>query len=480
MKIGMERTLVVVAPALLVASDPGYRSVASRQILDALAAVGPFAREVGTGVYASAVRRAVRYFGGEAPFALATRQAVEDAVGHDGIGSATGVADGMVAAFLAACTAVGNDTVVVPQRGVPAFLAPLPVNILAGDSLRPNVLGVATLGNLAALPERDVLNRFGRDILYCQQIATGKQGELTPAIHASIMSWLLAGLQEGKELPRAKRYSLEIPSQQDEPSNWRDEQAYAAINEVFRSMGYGSVRIGKLRGGRYPAERAEQVAWIPQEMSNHTHISSWHEQDRNAENPAIKELQVGTPRVVPLAMRSRGQDKLELGPLGMPEAWPDRITSTGPEPAALGTPEAWPGYLPAPSPIVLHKEPAPVIVSVRRGEKVQVCANGEISGEPYLLALRGNARIAISSWAGPWIYEGRWWEQNIQAYSQDCRASSHAGYRSGRRSQSMQSMHIQSAFSILRQARIQVATASGIGYLLLEEGDRWYIEATYD
>ncbi len=512
MEIGMERTLVIITPALLYAGDLDYRSLAPMQVCNALAAVGPSFREVNIGIYSSTIWREPRYFGGEESFAAAAKQAVEDATRDNGVGTTAGVADGMVAALLAACMAVGNGTIVVPQGETPDFLAPLPVHILTGCALHPDILGIDTFGDLARLPEKDVLNRFGRNILYCRQIATGKQGKLTPTIYDSIMKWLAVCLQDGKEPFSAKEHDPGIASRPDgvaskrhgipnrwsEPPSQQDGQACIAIYDVYRSMGYGSVSMGKLHGGRYPAERAEQIAWTPKEMSSH--VPGWHEpgqislgKTENAVDAGKKNLQLDTSHVAPPAGYVNGQGRSGIGFIGKPEVWLDCAANAGP-PSSMDMPEVWSGYLPGPSPVVLYRNPTPVAVRDRKGERVRVYSNGEVSGEPYLLVIGRNAQVWISSWAGPWVFEGRWWERNAYG-SHRCHSTgacsthstgNHAAKSAGHRSQGkygmqgIQSTRTQNAYSALRQARIQVVTVSGIGYLLLEEGGYWYMEATYD
>ena len=92
-----------------------------------------------------------------------------------------GIADGPFAAALAA--EVARPTAVIPPGGTPAFLAPLPAATLDRPELVDVLgrLGLRTLGALAALPERDVLARFGREGQAAWRLAAGLD-ERPPAL----------------------------------------------------------------------------------------------------------------------------------------------------------------------------------------------------------------------------------------------------------------------------------------------------------
>lgn len=83
-----------------------------------------------------------------------------------------------------------NEGAIVGARGARAFLAPLPVGILrhrlgdewTGATLTDTLerLGVGTLGDLAALPESAVADRFGRPGLRALRMARGDDEPLRP------------------------------------------------------------------------------------------------------------------------------------------------------------------------------------------------------------------------------------------------------------------------------------------------------------
>ena len=65
---------------------------------------------------------------------------------------------------------------------------------------------------------------------------------------------------------------------------------------------------------------------------------------------------------------------------------------------------------------------------------------------PTRLSIDRGPWEAITGWAGPWTADERWWDPSAHR----------------------------------RLARLQVVVGSGAAYLLLLEGGRWGVEASYD
>ncbi len=113
-----------------------------------------------------------------------------------------GVAPSSFCAFAAARTArPGRGAKIVPAGAERAFLAPLAVSLLPGPlaaELCPALerLGVTTLGELAALPARDVADRFGAPGLRARGLAAGGGEPLRPRPPGEVLS-------EDIELPEA-------------------------------------------------------------------------------------------------------------------------------------------------------------------------------------------------------------------------------------------------------------------------------------
>ena len=151
-------------PGLVVVEhDPARDARAFEPVVVAVEAFCPGVEIVRPGVCAFATRGPSRYFGGD--HALAAR--VVSVVGRS---CRVGVADGGFAAEQAA-----RRDLVVPPGESAAFLAPLPVRVLEQPDLTDLLrrLGVATLGDLAALPVAAVVGRFGPDGLRAHRLASG-------------------------------------------------------------------------------------------------------------------------------------------------------------------------------------------------------------------------------------------------------------------------------------------------------------------
>jgi nucleotidyltransferase/DNA polymerase involved in DNA repair len=103
----------------------------------------------------------------------------------------------------------------------------------------------------------------------------------------------------------------------------------------------------------------------------------------------------------------------------------------------------WPGRIPTPAPAVVHPSPLRAELADRRGEPVAVSARGLLSATPEALSVEGGPWATVTAWAGPWPSEERWWSRTRR-----------------------------------RGARVQAVTGTD-AYLLLVEGGRWWVEATY-
>jgi DNA polymerase IV len=92
--------------------------------------------------------------------------------------ASVGVAANKFLAKLASDLRKPDGLVVVPPQGVPGFLAPLPVGRIWGVGAkaeeRLHALGVRTIGQLAALPERVLIDHFGKVGRHVWQLAQGQ------------------------------------------------------------------------------------------------------------------------------------------------------------------------------------------------------------------------------------------------------------------------------------------------------------------
>jgi protein ImuB len=135
-----------------------------------------------------------------------------------------------------------------------------------------------------------------------------------------------------------------------------------------------------------------------------------------------------------------------------------RLVAWGDEPAPLHSPEQpWPGRLPAPAPTVLLDPPRPIQVLDEAGRSVLVTERGAVPMPPATLLLPGDRPRPITSWAGPWPVDERWWTREH-------------GHREDRRSV---------------RARFQLVDVQGQAYLACctltaDQPPSWTLEGRYD
>ena len=110
------------------------------------------------------------------------------------------------------------------------------------------------------------------------------------------------------------------------------------------------------------------------------------------------------------------------------------------------------GPIPAPVPTVLIDPPRPVRVLDGDGRPVRVTDRGAVPMPPAQFAFDdGSPTIAITSWAGPWPVDERWWDPA----------------------------------SARQVARFQLVDVQGRAYLVscemdADHGPRWQLVACYD
>lgn len=161
---------------VVVGHDPDRDARFFEPVVVAVESSAPGVEVVRPGLAAVAARGPSRYYGGDAATA---RQLAGGIACAAGISARVGVADGLLAATLAAqhpgSSHPVDEPVVVPAGGSAAFLAGQPVGALnrpdLADLLRR--LGIRTLGDFAALPAYDVAGRFGADGADARRLARG-------------------------------------------------------------------------------------------------------------------------------------------------------------------------------------------------------------------------------------------------------------------------------------------------------------------
>ncbi len=436
-----------------------------------------------------------RYFGGDRSLAGQVVDAVTSSLeGTPGVLVTVGVADGPFAAGHAARTAYvaarrGDPPVWIVEPGeTAAYLAPLALSALDEPELVDVLrrLGLHTLGDLAALPARDVLGRFGPVGAEAHRLANGLDArplhtappppdlvvsaELDPpAEQVAAAAFVARGLAD--ELHRrldargsvCTRLVVVAETENGERSErvWRHAEAGGPGNRGGGlSAGAIADRVRWQLDGwinasvrRRPTSGIVHLQLHPDEVvaADGRQLGFWGAgfggRDAGAADRAIRAIArvqglLGADAVtVPEYAGGRDPDEqLRLIPAAAvdlsaerPSARPDWVTAP------------WPGRLPNPSPATVHPTPLPAEVLDDTGRVVMVDGRCTPTAAPARLRIDGRNR-RIRSWAGPWPVDERWWDPERHS----------------------------------RRARFQLVTDDGIARLVVLERGRWSVTATYD
>ncbi len=355
---------MVRCPDLLVDGELGREQRASQRVQAAAEDFSPSAELVRPGIVAVPTRGPARYFGGDAALARQVAAAVAAVAGADGTAgrAEVGVADGLFAAVLAARAAgPAGAPVVIPPAGSAAFLAPWPVDTLERPELADLLhrLGIGELERFAALPARQVLARFGNDGAACHRVARAEDGELP--------GWRQvrrdpAGIPPRPATRRGADTGTRLTRAARQFGFWgeaaaAEARAGQAITAVQQLLGPEAAMLGRLQGGRGPAERIRLVPCPA------------------ATGPATISNSAATPGSAP-------------GP-------------------AAGSP--WPGQVPSPAPALVFVPPRPAQLQGTGNRPVGVSAAGLATTAPGRLSVEAGPWTAVVAWAGPWPSDERWW-----------------------------------------------------------------------
>ncbi len=470
-------------PALQVLDrDVDRDARAFEPVVLALEAFAPRIELTRPGRCAFPTRGPSRYFGGDHALAEQVVEAVRAVLGRPVV--TVGVADGPFAAAHASRTARlvalgGGPPVRVVAAGATAdYLAPLPLAALDRPELVDVLvrLGLHTLGDLAALPAADVLGRFGPVGAEAHRLARGLDAQLPatgpppadlavsadldpPAEQVAPIAFVARGLAD--ELHRrlegrgsaCSRIVVIAETEHGERSErvWRHAEAgtsgaltAGAITDRVRWQMDGwlhaPVRQRPTAGIVHLEIRPEEV--VP---ADGRQLGFWGG-DTGAADRAVRAIArvqglLGVDAVsVPEYVGGRDPgEQLRLVPAGAVDLTRGRVTVHDRADAP------WPGRLPNPSPATVHAVAEPVDVLDRTGRAVVVDGRCEPTAAPAGLRAGGRLR-RITSWAGPWPVDERWWD--VEHHS--------------------------------RRARFQVVTDDGIARLVVLERGRWSVAATYD
>ncbi|MEU5900235.1 DNA polymerase Y family protein [Streptomyces venezuelae] len=410
------------------------------------------------GLIVAPARGPVRYWRGEAAFV----ERLVDAVAEQGYPARCGIAATVFAAALAA--RAGR---IVPAGEDAAWLAPFPVGVLGlvrhTDLLQR--LGIATVGQFAALPADKVAARLGPDGQMAHRSAQG--------LEARPLSVRSAGadysVARDFDPPEARLEPLGFTARsmaEDLHQRLVAAGVVCARVEVSVELADGRTlcRLFRHEGRLSPLAVADRIRGV---------LTAWHEDGTltpRGEGGILRlilrpeQLSPATGRQDALvgerltpADVERAASRLQalLGhqavtqlALGGGRGPADRVRRVPyGDVAAPQLPQGpWPGQLPAPHPAHVFPARRTAVLTDAEGRPVAVSARLALSAPPAVLSVDGQAeRVEVTGWAGPWPVWEHWWDRDLAQ----------------------------------RLARLQVTTASGRAWLLAVERERWWAEALY-
>jgi len=460
-------------PSLVVLDhDPARDARAFEPIVATLDVLTPRVEITSPGEVAFPTRGPSRFFGGDDALVARTHAVVLEALGERGTVT-VGIADGIFAATLAAQT--DRPTVVIPPGSTPGFLAHLPLARLDRPALVDVLdrLGLHTLGALAALPERDVLARFGWEGQTAWRLAGGLD-ERPPALAPPPADLTVSvELDPPADTVAPAAFLARGLAEELHQRLWaRGSACTRVVIGAETEHGEHIERVWRAEGALTAAAIADRLRW---------QLDGWvGGSARHRPTAGISRLWITPDEVVPAGGRQLGfwgsdaatvdrasravarvQALLGVGSVAVPEWRGSRDPATQ---IALVEAEAvdltaerpgahrdrvvgpWPGRLPTPSPAWVHGEPLAAEVVDVAGEPVRVSGRGALSARPQRVSVAGRPWVDVLAWAGPWPLEERWWD----------------------------------AARRRRRARLQVVTGDGQARLLALESGSWRVEATYD
>jgi len=437
-------------------------------VVTAVEGVAPGVELTRPGLVSLTARGPTRYFGGELGVLRALSQAVAGIPVLAGVDVVLGVADGAFAAEQAA-----RRGVVIEPGGSPAFLRELPIETLDPSATSPLVgllkrLGIRTLGAFAALPARDVLARFGPDGAWAHQQAGGVDARPPAARRPPVEFTVDLDLEPPLDRVDAVAFSARGVAEQFVADLAAHGLACTCLElQAASENGEETVRRWRHAGVLSPVDVLDRVRW---------QLEGWLSGPRRP-SAGVRMLRLVPVEVVPVGAHqqalwggsgsederagralARVQTLLGHGSVltpvldgGRDPGQRTRFVPWGDEPVPLRSPEQpWPGRLPDPAPSVLLDPPRPAQLLDAARRPVVVTERGTMPAPPALFGLDDGPVTAVTSWAGPWPVDERWW----------------------------------SAEEARRVVRCQVVDVRGRAYLVVgtmaDAGARWQVTAVYD
>jgi protein ImuB len=436
--------------------DPGRDMRAFEPVLAAVEGIAAGVETLRAGACALAARGPARYYGGEA---AAAERIVEQIAQECAVEAQAGIAEGTFAAGLAA-----RAGVIVPDGETAEFLAGLSIAAIG----RPNLvdllrrLGIHTLGEFAALPGADVLDRFGFDAALAHRLAGGRDERplaprRTPADldvsetfdepieRVDAAAFAARGLAErlhdrlGAHGLACTRLAIEAVTETGEElvRTWRHD-GLLSVNAIADRLRWQLEGWTRGRGDR----KIARLRLVPEGVLEHLGLQPglWGEagEERDRAHRALSRVQglLGPDAVLTAVLDGGRADQSRI-----------RLVAWGDERAAQGAQAPWPGRIPGPSPATVYPEPIPAEVLDEDHRPVQVSGRLELSGRPASVRVGDETEfVEVKGWAGPWPVDERWWAEG----------------------------------EARRAARFQLLLADARAFSAVLQNGAWHMEALYD
>ncbi|WP_342319081.1 DNA polymerase Y family protein [Corynebacterium mayonis] len=353
-----------------------------------------------------------------------------DAASRRGIDAVAGVADEMATAIIAT-----RFSAVVAPGGSAKFLTDLPLRTLLAEialGADPRTvtelgqLGIATLGDMAAVPSNAMSTRFGTAGMHLHRIARAAPDR-----------------RVAPELPvrdLAVSVTPEDPIERVDAAAFAARTLAAALHEQLKEAGQNCLRL-KIIAELADTTRVERI-WRTREALTEAATADrvrWQLDGWLTNGGAgaitslfLEPLELATPqevgelwtdgsstdearRVVQRVQSQLGIDAVlqprNIGGRGVAERV--QMLPFGERPAPVDTAGArWPGAIPAPLPARLgggigHPASAVTLIDANAA-RVCVTAEALLTSAPFAMAW-GKNRYLVSAWAGPWPVDEGWW-----------------------------------------------------------------------
>jgi protein ImuB len=445
--------------------DPSVDQREFEPLLAAVEQVMPGVQSIRAGLCALRARGPARFYGGED---AAARELLRVAAEHGVPDACVGIADGPFAAEQAARAAIGHDRLRIVEAGRSAdFLAPLPVDVVdseEGFRTLLHRLSLDTLGAVAALDPLELEDRFGELGVRVHALASGiERATVIPRVPQAVLERsivfepglervdeiafgfrqtaddFVAGVSEAKLVATAITITVLGESGATGERTWLHPRWFTASDVVDR-VRWQLQGAGAGHGLDSPVVR---VTVAPESVDAASH----HEAGLFGDGPDER-VHHALSRVQSML----GHDAVGTAAVGGGRMLADRtvLVSWGdraPDAVARDAAKPWPGSLPPPLPATVYSPPTRCDVVTASGDPVVLTDTGELSDDPAAFSpIPGRQPRRLTSWAGPWPVEERWWD----------------------------------AAASRRVDRLQLVDETGDAWLVLCHDGAWKLEARYD